>query len=93
MLKTKDMITMLLYGLEVFLDVYEMSWDSSKLQMARELIYIGHTLELAVWSRWAHFSVGIGTSGAGRRIFRSLTATEVAVGFSDTVASTPGTIG
>ena len=57
-----------------------------------EHIYIGHTLELAVWSRWAHFCVGIGTSGAGRRIFRSLTATEVAVGFSDTVAASPGTI-
>ena len=33
--KTKDMINELLYGLEVFLDVYEMSWDSSNLQMAR----------------------------------------------------------
>jgi len=32
---------MLLYGLEVFLDVYEMSWDSSKLQMAGKHIYIG----------------------------------------------------
>ena len=32
--KTKDMINELLYGLEVFLDVYEVSWDSSKLQMA-----------------------------------------------------------
>ena len=34
MLKTKDLIFMLLYGLEVFLDVYEMSWDSSKLKIA-----------------------------------------------------------
>ena len=33
-LRTKDLIFMLLDGLEVFLDVYEMSWDSSKLQMA-----------------------------------------------------------
>ena len=33
-LKPKDMINELLYGLEVFLGVYEMSWDSSKLQMA-----------------------------------------------------------
>ena len=32
-LRTKDLIFMLLDGLEVFLDVYEMSWDSSKLQM------------------------------------------------------------
>ena len=28
------MISKLLYGLEVLLDVYEMSWDSSHLQMA-----------------------------------------------------------
>ena len=28
------MITKLLYDLEVFLDVYDMSWDSSNLQMA-----------------------------------------------------------
>ena len=34
MLRAKDVNTMLLYGLEVFLDVYEVSWDSSKLQMA-----------------------------------------------------------
>ena len=33
-LKIKDLIFMLLDGLEVFLDVYEMSWDSSYLQMA-----------------------------------------------------------
>ena len=32
-LRTKDLIFMLLDGLEVFLDVYEMSRDSSKLQM------------------------------------------------------------
>ena len=33
-LKPKDMINELLYGLEVFLGVYEMSWDSSNLKMA-----------------------------------------------------------
>ena len=33
-LKSKDMINELLYGLEVFFGVYEMFWDSSKLQMA-----------------------------------------------------------
>ena len=33
-LRTKDLIFMLLDGLEVFLDVYLMSWDSSKLTMA-----------------------------------------------------------
>ena len=34
MLKAKDMINEILYGLEVFLDVYEVSRDSSNLQMA-----------------------------------------------------------
>ena len=34
MLRAKDVNITLLYGLEVFLDVYEVSWDSSKLQMA-----------------------------------------------------------
>ena len=34
MLRTKDLISMLLDGLEVFLDVCVMSWDSSKLIMA-----------------------------------------------------------
>ena len=33
-LRTKDLIFMLLDGLEVFLDVYKISWDSRKLQMA-----------------------------------------------------------
>ena len=33
-LRTKDLNSMLLYGLEVFLGVCVMSWDSSKLQMA-----------------------------------------------------------
>ena len=33
-LRTKNLIFMLLDGLEVFLDMYEMSWDSNKLQMA-----------------------------------------------------------
>ena len=32
-LRTKDLIFMLLDGLEVFLDVCVMSWDSSTLQM------------------------------------------------------------
>ena len=34
MLRAKDMILMFLYGLEMFLDVYEVSWDSSTFQMA-----------------------------------------------------------
>ena len=45
-LRTKDLIFMLLDGLEVFLDVYEMSWDSSKLQIAGEThIYMPPTQE------------------------------------------------
>ena len=34
-LRTKDLIFILLDGLEVFLDMNEMSWDSNKLQMIR----------------------------------------------------------
>ena len=33
-LRTKDLIFMLLDGLEVFLDVCVISWDSNKLKMA-----------------------------------------------------------
>ena len=33
-LRTKDLISMVLDGLKVFLDVCVMSWDSSKLKMA-----------------------------------------------------------
>jgi len=33
-LRTKDLISMFLDGLEVFLDACVMSWDSSKLKMA-----------------------------------------------------------
>ena len=50
-LRTKDLISMLFDGLEVFLDMCVMSWDSSKLQMAggtHIYIYIGLQLELAV---------------------------------------------
>ena len=47
------MITKLLDGLEMFFNVYEVSQVSSKLQMTGGAhIYIDHTLELAVWSRW-----------------------------------------
>ena len=59
----------------------------------RESTYIGHTLELAVWSRWVHFCVGIGTSGARALVLPVTLRSEVAVGFSDTVAMIPGTIG
>ena len=40
MLRAKDMITKLLDGLEISLDVYEVSWDSSKHQMAGGEAYI-----------------------------------------------------
>jgi hypothetical protein len=49
-LRTKDLISMLLDGLEVFLNVCVMSWDSSNLQMTGEHIYIGLQVELAVCS-------------------------------------------
>ena len=84
---------MLLDDLEVFLDVCMMSCDSNKLKMAGEHIYRGYTLELAVWSRWAHFCVGIETSGA-RALVRPVTLrSKVAVGLSDTAAATSRTIG
>ena len=41
-LRTKDLISMLLDGLEVFLDVCVMSWNSNNLQMAGRGVYIGH---------------------------------------------------
>ena len=62
MLRTKDSITTPLDGLEVFLDVGVMSWNSSKLQMAGEPIYTGHQVELAVCSRCPIFCVGVGSS-------------------------------
>ena len=49
-LRTNDLIFMLLDGLEVFLGVSGMSSNSSKLQMAGELIYIGLQVELAICS-------------------------------------------
>ena len=43
-LRTKDLIFMLLGGLEVFLNMCVMSWDSSNLQMAGGAhIYRPHT--------------------------------------------------
>ena len=94
MLRTKDLITKLLDGLEVFLGVCGMSSNSSNLQIVGgTYIYIGHTLELAVRSRWALFCVGIGTSSARASVLPVTLRSELAVGFSDIVAATPGTIG
>ena len=58
-----------------------------------EHIYIGLKLELAIYSHWALFCVGIGTSGAQASVLPVTLSSEVAIGFSDTVAATPGTIG
>ena len=84
---------MLLDGLEVFLGVYVMSWNSSNLQMAGGHIYIGHQLKRVVTSRWPAFCVGIGTSDAGASVLPVTLRSEVAVGLSDTAAATSGTIG
>ena len=58
-----------------------------------EHIYIGHTLELAFWSRWAHFCIGIGTSGARASVLLVTHRLILAVGYSDMAAATSGTIG
>ena len=88
------MINELLYGLEVFLGVCMTSSNSSNLQMAGGThIYIGHTLELAVRSRWALFCVGIGTFGARASVLPVTLCSELAVGFTDTAAAASGTIG
>ena len=52
MLRTKNLITKLLYSLEVFMDVYGVSLNSSTSKMAGDAIYIGHQLERSVCSRW-----------------------------------------
>ena len=70
------MITKLLDGLEMFFNVYEVSQVSSKLQMTGGAhIYIDHTLELAVWSRWQNSAwpsellvKGVGTSGHSQQL-------------------------
>ena len=69
-LRTKDLIFMLLDGLEVFLDVCVMSWDSSNLQMAGEHIYIGHTLELAVGPPSSADVIAPMLAPMGHRFFR-----------------------
>ena len=75
------------------MDVYEASRNSRKLQMAGEThIYIGLKLELAVWSCWTLFCVGVGTSGARASVLLVTLSSEVAVGFSDTAAAIPETI-
>ena len=87
------MNTKLLDGLDISLDVYEMSWDFSELQIAGEHIYIGHQLKRAVTSRWLVFCVGIGTSDHRASVLPVTLRSELAVGFSDTAGATSGTIG
>ena len=57
------MITKLLDGLEVFLDVGVMSLNSSNLEMLGEPIYIGHQVHRAVCSRWTFSAQGTGCTG------------------------------
>ena len=58
-----------------------------------EHIYIGLKLKRAVWSCCALLCESIGTSGAGASVLPVTMHSEVVVGFSDTVAAIPGTIG
>ena len=84
---------MLLDGLEMFLGMcVGCSATPASFKWPGEHIYISHTLELAVWSRWAHFCVGIGTYGAGASVLPVTLRSEVAIGLSDTAAATSGTI-
>ena len=55
-----------------------------------EHIYIGLKLELAVWSSWALFCVGIGISGAMASVLPITHRQILAIGFSDTTAVTSG---
>ena len=57
MLRTKDMNTKLLDGLEMFLGVFVTSLNSSNLQMAGDGIYIGHQVERAIRNQWPLFYV------------------------------------
>ena len=59
MLRAKDLITMLLDVLEVFLGVNVTSRNSSNSNMAGE----AHKLEVAVSSRWGHFCISTGLTG------------------------------
>ena len=57
------MITKLLDGLEMFLDVCGTYSNSSNLQMLGEPIYIGHQVHIAICSRWALSANGTGCTG------------------------------
>ena len=57
------MITKLLDGLEVFLDVGVMSLNSSNLEMPGDGIYIAHQVHRAVTSRYPLFCEGTGCTG------------------------------
>jgi len=63
-LRTKDLITVLLDGLKMFLGVSVTSRNSSKSKMTGEAIYIAHKLEVAVCSHWGNLCVSTGLTGA-----------------------------
>ena len=67
-------------------------WSPATPKWLGEHIYIGLKLELAVWSCWTLFCVGVGTSGARASVLPVTLSSEVAVGFSDTAAAIPETI-
>ena len=95
MLKTKDMINGLLYGLEMILGVCVTSSNSNKLQMAGDAIYIGLQVVEPLLQRSAKICVPsdepMPLHGVASVHLVTLRP-EVAVGFSDTVATVSGTI-
>ena len=68
-------------------------WSPATPKWPGEHIYIGLKLELAVWSRWTLFCVGVGTFGTTASVLPVTLSSEVAVGFSDMGAATSGTNG
>ena len=96
MLRAKDMNTKLLDGLEWFFGVYVTSLNSSNLQMAGDAIFIGLQVVEPLLQRSAEICVPSDEPMplAGVASVHPVTLRpEVAVGFTDTVAVTPGTIG
>ena len=71
MLRTKDMITMLLDGLEIFLGVGVMFLNSSNSKMAGGMAFIGHQVERAVRSRYPTFCVASDRPTGWHRFIRS----------------------
>ena len=89
MLRTKDLITKLLDGLEVFLGVDVMSWNSSKLQMAG----VRHIYSPPTQSSRCLFLCGHPLKRWGASVKPVTLDKIVVVGFSNTAATTLVTIG